>query len=155
MLRVGLNHKGRLTQSNFEVSSVYDPKKKDALERIHICVDAAAAMMLEYFDTAGEAEFPRIWQEFPFQDQKIFLQYTTENTDLEAQANALLGEADAALVVEEETEDALTRAHIDEALSDDANDENFPDEEEDDDENPEEPGPKMFGGGKKKKSGLH
>jgi hypothetical protein len=156
MLRVGVNQKGRLTQANFEVSSVYDPKKKDALERIHICVDAAASMMMEFFETDGEAEFPRTWQEFPFQDQKVFLQYTTENTDLEAQANALLGADDEALVVEEETEDALSRAHIDEDLSDDSNDENFPEDEEDDEgDEPEEPGPKMFGGGKKKKDEVH
>lgn len=153
MLRVGINEKGRLTQANFEVSMNYDPKKKDAVDRIHNCIDAAASMMLEHFETDGEAEFPRIWQEYPFQDQKIYLQYTTENTDLEAQANALLGEDEASLVIEEETEDALSRAHIDEDLSDNSTDENFPTEEEDSDEEFEkEPeGPKMFGGAKKKK----
>ncbi|WP_413291451.1 hypothetical protein [Bdellovibrio sp. HCB337] len=153
MLRVGVNEKGRLVQSNFEVSMGYDPKKKDAVERIHNCIDAAASMMMDYFDSEGEVEFPRAWQEYPFQGLKIYLQYTTVNTDLEAQADALLGDADAALVTEEENEDALSRAHVDEELSAPSHDEDFPEEEEDDeDENDEDAkSPKMFGGPKKKK----
>lgn len=162
LLRVGINEKGRLSQPNFEVSMQYDAKKKDAVDRIHNCIDAAASMMMDYFDGEGETEFPRTWQEYPFQGQKIFLQFTTVNTDLEAQANALLGEDEESLVTEEENEDALSRAHVDEELSDDPTDnEDIPeDEDESEDEDSDEdsePGPKMFGGPKKgkKKGDLH
>ncbi len=106
LLRVGLNEKGKLAQANFEVSMDSSPSKKDAVERIHNCIDAAASMMLEYFENDGDVEFPRVWQEYPFQGQALYLQYSTENTDLEAQANALLGDdAEEALVHEEDTEE--------------------------------------------------
>lgn len=159
MLRVGIKQEGRLRQSNFEVSMDYDPKKKDAVDRIHNCIDAAASMMMDYFENEDESEFPRSWQEFPFQGHKLFLQYTTENPDLEAQADALLGEDEKALVLEEEeSEDALARAEVDETLSDDPDDEDFPTEDDDEDEEDEDlpAGPQMFGGGKKKGKGdLH
>lgn len=158
LLRVGIHKKGQLRQANFEVSMDYNPKEKDALERIHNCIDAAASMMADYFELEEEADFPRTWQEFPFQGKKIFLQFTTENSDLEAQANALLGENTEALVLEIESDDALAHAEIDPALSDDT-EEDFP-EEETDEEDLEEPkiekatGPQMFGGPKKKNK-LH
>jgi hypothetical protein len=161
VLRVGINEKGRLRQANFEVSMDYNIKEKDAVERIHNCIDAAASMMLDYFEAEGESEYPRTWQEYPFQGKKLFLQFTTENTDLEAQANALLGEPAEALVLEEESDDALARAEIDPTLSDDG-EEDFPEDEDDEDDETEDPeeekstGPKMFGGGPKKKNGkLH
>jgi len=161
MLRVGLAQPGRLSQANFEVSMDYDPVKKDAVDRIHNCIDAAASMVMDYFETDGESDFPRTWQEFPFQGKKLFLQFTTENTDLEAQANALLGEVEDALVLEaDENEDALDRSEVDETLSQDPDEEDFPEEEEeeeDEDEDDDSSGPRMFSGGdkKKKKGDMH
>lgn len=76
MLRVGLAQKGRLSQANFEVSMDYNPNEKDAIDRIHNCVDAAASMMMDYLETDGESEFPRTWQEYPFQGKKLYLQFT-------------------------------------------------------------------------------
>lgn len=164
MLRVGLSQPGRLTQANFEVSMDYNPTEKDAVDRIHNCVDAAASMMMDYFETDGESEFPRVWQEFPFQGKKLFLQFTTENTDLEAQANALLGEDEDALVLEEpDKEDALDRSEVDESLSHDQDEEDFPEEVDEDDEEEDDEdtsGPRMFSGSggdpkKKKKGDMH
>lgn len=158
MLRVGLNQQGRLTQANFEVSMDYNPNEKDAVDRIHNCIDAAASMMMDYFESDGEAEFPRSWQEYPFQNKKLYLQFTTENTDLEAQANALLGEEDDSLVLEEtENEDALDRSDVDESLSHDQDDEDFPEEEEEDEEesDKDDSGPRMFSGKGKKKGDMH
>lgn len=106
LLRVGINQKGKLAQVNFEVSMDYNSNKKDAVERIHNCIDAAASMMLDYFESEGDVEFPRVWQEYPFQGHTLFLQYSTENTELESQANILLGEDKAQeLVIEDETEE--------------------------------------------------
>jgi hypothetical protein len=137
MLRVGLAQAGKLAQANFEVSMDYSQSKKDAVERIHNCIDAAASMMAEYFENEGVVDFPMKWQEFPFQGQKLFLQYTTENTDLEAQANALLGAAG---------EEALVQG-------DDTEDDDLDSQPETE---PLDPSPQMFGGGaKKKKTKLH
>ncbi len=138
MLRVGIKEKGRLRQANFEVSMDYDTKKKDAVERIHNCIDAAASMMMDYFESKDDAELPRAWQEYPFQGEILFLKFSTENSDLEAQANALLGETADSLVLEEEGEDALARAEVDSTLTDDSE---------------KISGPKMFGARKNKKKG--
>src|ERR1700692_3490054 len=77
LLRVGIVDPGRLKQSNFEVSMLYDKKKKDAIERIHNCIDAVASMMADFFENEDEADLPRIWQEYPFQGKSVFLQYST------------------------------------------------------------------------------
>ncbi len=136
LLRVGVREKGRLAQSNFEVSMNYSPKTKDAVERIHDCIDAAASMMNDFFGSPEETDFPRSWQEFEFNKRPLYLQFSTENSDLEAQADALLGKSFAEMVQEDrESEDALDRAE-----------EKIEASEED-----QASGPTMFGGGKKKK----
>lgn len=161
LLRVGLRIKGQLTQPNFEVSMNYSQSKQDAVARIHNCIDAAASMMLEYFETDGEADLPYVWKEFPFQGVKLYLQYSTENSVLEEEANRLLGVEEGTLLLEEtEDEDALSRAEATEELAPprDEDDvyEDVLDEEEDAETEDEDPGPKMFGGGKTKKKGdLH
>jgi hypothetical protein len=114
LLRVGVLEKGRLKQSNFEVSIDYKSDDPEALDRIHNLVDVAASMMTDYFETDGEVEFPYSWKEFPFKGHPIFLQYSTENSELEAQANALLGINEDTMLVEEQiTEDALDKAEKD------------------------------------------
>lgn len=161
LLRVGLRIKGQLTQPNFEVSMNYSQSKQDAVARIHNCIDAAASMMLEYFETDGEADLPYVWKEFPFQGVKLYLQYSTENSVLEEEANRLLGVEEGTLLLEEtEDEDALSRAEATEELAPprDEDDvyEDVLDEEDDAETEDEDPGPKMFGGGKTKKKGdLH
>lgn len=153
MLRVGLHSGGRLRQANFEVSMSYSPKEADAVERIHNCVDAAASMMMDYLESDGEVDFPLTWKGYPFQERTIYLQFSTVNTELEAQADALLGRDATPLVQEDhETEDALDRAEV-------------MDSDDDDDEASEGSGPRMFGGprkdtkkpakGKPKKPDMH
>lgn len=107
LLRVGLQKKGQLRQDNFEVSAVYSVEAGDAVERIGASVDAAASMMADHFELE-EVEFPRTWTEYEFDGKSIYLQYSTENTDLEKAANELLGEEAKALVYEDEdSDDAL------------------------------------------------
>lgn len=136
MLRVGCHEKDRLAQANFEVSMNYSQEKQDAISKIHNCVDAAASMMLEYLENDSEVDFPYSWKEVEFQGQKLFLQFNTENSSLEAEANKLLGiEEDALLVDEEnESEDALARAELSEELSPPRDDESADLTEEDDDD---------------------
>jgi hypothetical protein len=161
LLRVGLRIKGRLTQPNFEVSMNYSQDKQDAVARIHNCIDAAASMMLEYFETDGEADLPYVWKEFPFQGVKLYIQFTTVNSRLEEEANRLLGiEEGTLLLEEEEDDDALSRAEASEELApprdEDETYEEVLDTEEDEDDEDEDPGPKMFGGKPlKKKTDIH
>lgn len=151
LLRVGILEKGRLSQMNFEVSIGYSNEKKDAVERIHNAIDAAASMMNEYFEDPEGADFPLTWKEYDFDQQKIWLQYSTVNSDLEAQANALLGELASPLVVETDlaSEDALERAEVN--LDADEVEDPYSEliEDDEDDETPPQ-GPSMFGGAKKK-----
>lgn len=156
-LRVGYHEKGRISQANFEVSMNYSQDEQDALSRIHNCVDAAASMMMEYFEQDGEVDFPYVWSEYPFQNKKLYLRFSTENSSLEAEADKLLGLADESMVGEEEdSEDALARAEQSEELSPprDEDEEDFEDEEpeeDDSDDDSEDRGPRMFGGKGKKK----
>lgn len=153
LLRVGILEKGRLAQRNFEVSINYSPKTKDAVERIHNAIDAAASMMNEHFEDPENDDFPRTWKEYDFDNQKVYLQYSTVNSELEAQADALLGEADSDLVIEEaETEDALEAA--DEILPSSSEEDIELETEDDEDLESLEKGPTMFSG-KKKKENLH
>lgn len=159
LLRVGLLEKGRIVQTNFEVSMDHSAANQDTVERIHNCIDAAASMMLEYFEEDGEVDFPYSWKAFPFQSKTLYLQFSTENSELEAEADRLLGASMDDLVKEEiDNEDALARAEIDEELSggqelakDILGDEGDLGEVDDDDE--DEGGPRMFKGPSKRK--LH
>lgn len=156
-LRVGFLEAGRLKQANFEVSMDHKAGE-DAVERIHNCIDAAASMMMDYFENEGDVEFPNTWKPYPFQKNTIYLQFSTENSDLEAEADRLLGASDEGMVREnDESEDALGRAEIDEDISggkslDDHDHDHGAEEEEDGDDT----GPRMFGPkGRKKKDQLH
>ena len=159
LLRVGYHEKDRLAQANFEVSMGYSQQDQDAVQRIHNCVDAAASMMMEYLESEDEeVDFPYVWKEIPFQGKKIFVQFTTENSSLEAQADALLGLNETDLVHDEEgdDEDALSRAEQDEELSP-PRDEGYNEEDQalelEEDPDNDEKGPRMFSGNKKSK--LH
>ena len=157
VLRVGLLENGRLAQANFEVSMNYSQEEKDAIQRIHNCVDAAAGMMLEFLEKDGEVDFPYVWKEFPFQGRKLYLQFTTENSSLESQANKLLGLAEGDLVQEEdsESEDALARAELSEELSPPRDNDEELDEEIEEDPS-EISGPQTaVKNRKKKKDDLH
>ncbi len=105
LLRVGIVEIGLIKQANFEVSIDYSTKGNEPVERIHNCIDAAASMMGEYFESDGEVDFPLEWKEYDFDHQKLFLQFSSVNTELEDKANALLGENFDSLIVEEEPED--------------------------------------------------
>lgn len=141
LVRIGYLEAGRLKQANFEVSVEYSQSRNDAAASINDAVDAAASLMLEYFEkekeTEGDVDFPLIWKEVPFNNRKLYMQFSTVNTKLEAEADALLGASEESLV-NDEPED----------VEEDIPEEDLAPEDED-------PNPKMFGGGKKKKSQLH
>lgn len=161
-LRIALQFKKQLAGANFEVSTNYNPlEENDAVEKIHLCVDAAAAMMTEYYDNPDETDFPRTWKEVLFGKAKLYVQFSTENTDLEAEANRLLGLSEDSMLQEDDENDmdALAHAEIDEEISPARDDEDFSEEDQDEDsesDEGEDNQPRMFGGKKKpKKEDMH
>ncbi len=91
LMRVGINNQGELRFHNFEVSVDHSAESKNTVSQIHIAIDAIASLMLDFFDNNEDHEMPLVWQEYPFEKQTIWLQYNSENPDLEAEANKLLG----------------------------------------------------------------
>jgi hypothetical protein len=90
----------RLTQINFEAS--IDHQGSDVFQRMGICVDALSSMMEHYFKTGDKEELPVYWTEFDVGKDKVFLQISARNTELENEANRLLGE---------DPNDALYKVH--------------------------------------------
>lgn len=91
LMRLGINSKGELRFQNFEVSVDHSPEKQNTLPQIHLAVDVIASILFDYFENNEEHDIPYVWQEFPFEKEKIWLQSNTENTSLEAEADKLLG----------------------------------------------------------------
>lgn len=111
ILRVGLHKKGELRYHNFEVSIDHTNEESKVVENVYLAVDAIASLMAEYFENDEDVELPYSWMEYPFNGKKVWLQFSTENPDLEAEANKLLGlDDDDALLKNadiERSEDAL------------------------------------------------
>ncbi len=141
LLRVGYAEPGRLVQNNFEISMDYVPEDENAaLNTIHLCVDVAASLLTEHFDAEEESqlEIPAIWTKFPFEETEVWIQYTTENSTLEKQANEILGEWDDSLVHleedDEENEFDDSESAADVALVADADTDDDSDTDPDDDD---------------------
>lgn len=116
-LRIGISNKGQLKHTNFEISTDYDKDKENVITKIYTCVDVAASMIADYFESNEEIEFPLYWTEYPFEETKVWLQFSTENSNLEAEADKLLGLVDENLVKDAdkdqlETDEAMERAQI-------------------------------------------
>lgn len=156
LLRVGYVESKRLVQNNFEVSMPYKTDKDNPVEKIHNCIDATASLMNEYFESEGQVDFPRTWKNYDFDGKQIWVQYTTINTELEAEADRLLSAVEPSLIQEEQDhEDALARSE--ESLHDHSKDdeEYFEDDDSDEEVDSTLPGPQIFSGKKKKKEDLH
>jgi hypothetical protein len=121
LVRIGYLEKGRLRQMNFEASADFSAEAVNAVEKIYLCVDAIASQMEEAFQKQAleeDFDFPLHWRKSDFEGGPVYLQYSTTNTQLEAEADRLLGLLDEALVQEDEnSEDALAKAVIDTELA--------------------------------------
>jgi len=96
-----------LKQTNFE-ASMDNVNNKDIIKKLEVCVDAISSMMAQYFEANEDLDLPRQWQPFPFEGQTIYLQYSGRNTELEAEANKLLGHATGdEMLINEAEEDAI------------------------------------------------
>lgn len=123
VIRIGYLENGRLKQVNFEASSAYSKEAGNAFDKLYLCVDAIASMMEEAFDAEEDEapEFPLHWREYDFEGQPVFLQHSTVNTELEAEADRILGLAGEGLLKEEfiddENIDAMDVAVVDPDLA--------------------------------------
>lgn len=91
MMRLGINNKGELRFQNFEVSVDHSAQKQNTISQIHLAVDVIASLLFDYFENDEHHEIPLVWAEYPFEKEKIWLQYNSENPELEAEADKLLG----------------------------------------------------------------
>lgn len=147
LLSVGIHRQGELRFHNFQVSIDHKNEPEKVVELIYLAVESIASLMTDYFENNEEIELPYTWMEYPFNNQKVWLQFSTDNPDLEAEANRLLGEADDSLLKNAEDEPST------DAL--DASEEDF-DELVKVLDDEKLTGPTMFGGkAKKKKDDLH
>jgi len=99
MLRVGLSSKTSIKWDNFVCSLDFNPAKENAVKRIHLCVDAIGSFMDHFFElkeksaeNESETTLPITWTEMTVNEQKVFLMYSTENADLEKEADLILKE---------------------------------------------------------------
>lgn len=109
LLRIGLLKKGHLRQDNFEASISYKADKDRAMQKISDGIDLIASVVDHFFSNIDEENpefYPTKWE--ACEEGSIYFRYSTVNTRLEAEADAILGVADQHLVHEQsETEDAL------------------------------------------------
>ncbi|MCX7978332.1 MAG: hypothetical protein N2578_04955, partial [Bdellovibrionaceae bacterium] len=110
VFRLGYLEQGRLAQANFDISIEHSGDEKAIFDKIHTCVDAAGSLLLSWLEDEDFSAYPLTWQEFPFEGERVFVKFTTENSELEREANQILGQEPVRLFNEEVSEDALDRA---------------------------------------------
>lgn len=50
-----------------------------------------ASLFEQTFAAENDSEFPRLWEEVDFEGRKIYIQFSTANSQLESEADRLLG----------------------------------------------------------------
>lgn len=110
LIRVGLARPNQLKQAGFLVSIAYKKEKDNVLKLLHLGMDAMGALFEQYFAADDDHEFPRTWQEVNFEGRPIFVQYSTTNTELEAEADKLLGTAGSDQLAQGDWDDGETTA---------------------------------------------
>jgi hypothetical protein len=106
LVQVGLHRKGELRYNNFEVSLDHKNEPDKVIEQVYMAVDAIASLLLDFFENEDEIQLPYTWMEYPFNGEKVWLQFTTENPVLKDAADKLLGESDDSLLKEIDDEDS-------------------------------------------------
>lgn len=109
ILSVGFRDKGGIRQRNFEASMDFDLQTQNPVNLIHAGLDAVGSMMSQWIETDGDLAVPLEWTKFDLDKNPLWLRSTNVNSDLEAQANALLGQEflERQIEITEETMDAL------------------------------------------------
>lgn len=106
LVRMGFIEQGRLKQMNIEVSIGYRAGKDKVTDLLNVAVDVAASLLEQALASESADEFPKIWTEYEVEKYKVFVQYSGVNTDLEAEADRLLGVgSDGSLVAHQDLDD--------------------------------------------------
>lgn len=92
VLNLGFKNKNGIKQVNFTASVDHDMKKKNTMNQIYLAIDALGSMLSQYVEAEEDIELPTEWTEFDFEKHKVYLKFTTNNTDLDSAADKLLGE---------------------------------------------------------------
>lgn len=92
ILKFSLKEPGLIRCENFSASLDFDGEAKNLVEKAQIAMEAISSMMEQYYSSTEEMDLPEDWHSYEFDKEEVFLMYSTENDDLEAQANALLGD---------------------------------------------------------------
>ncbi len=104
LLRVGYLKKASLAQNNIEVSISYNAMKENLTALIHLAVDVAASLHSDWFQSP-ELQIPLLWEEFQTPGRIVHVQSSRVNSELENQANLLLG-GDESLISGEDPDDS-------------------------------------------------
>lgn len=91
LIRVSYKTPGSLKQSGFDISIAYKVPKDNVLTLLHTAVDAGASLMEQLFTANDDGDFPLTWEEVQFEKRTIYVKYSTTNSELESEANKLLG----------------------------------------------------------------
>lgn len=131
VMRAGYVENGRLKQTNFEVSldtsAGASAPNSSVMDKLFLGIDVLGSVFETHFEhlqeeEADEIEYPMAWEEYEFDDAKVFLRFSTVNTALEEAADRLLGESASPLFQDDsevENPDALALATIDTDLAQD------------------------------------
>lgn len=106
VLRVGFRETNSLRQNNFEISTDFAAAKENAIESIYACIDGAAALLASFFEADAYENLPIQWKAFKFENKTLYFQYSTVNSELENQADLLLGVDPTTALYNEFAEDA-------------------------------------------------
>ncbi|MEI7974318.1 MAG: hypothetical protein WCH11_08110, partial [Bdellovibrio sp.] len=116
-LKLGYLDDGRIKQHNFSLRFHYDAQTENVKALIHEAVDLLAGV-IDQFIASEESDWnlPRQWKKFVSKKKEYELMYSTENTDLEAEADRLLLEAqglapDKSLIKSPEAIEVLDQAY--------------------------------------------
>jgi hypothetical protein len=133
----------KLKESHWLVSIGYTRGKDDVVKLLNLGVDAAGSLFEQLFTSENDHDFPRAWEEVDFEGRKIYVQYSTVNTELEQAANKILGVAESEELAQGEWEDLESPESIKQRLGvADLAEGDLPDDDDDDEPTPKPIGPK-------------
>lgn len=135
VISVGVKLEGqKLKESHWLVSIGYVKGKDDVLKLLNLALDAQGSLFEQFFTSENDYDFPRTWAEVDFEGRKIYVQYSTENEELEAEANKILGIAETDDLAQGEWEDLEDAESIKQRLGVTGDDDDLPGDDDEMDE---------------------
>lgn len=101
-------------------SATVSENDSSTMDQLYVCIDALGSLMEEYFqlEEGEDIDVPINWRGYEIEGQMIYLRHSTINTQLEAEADRILGLSEKQLFHETAaSEDALKLAEIDSELA--------------------------------------